>query len=168
MLRWATSADFDDLGQLMFDAIHASPSPYSPAQRQAWLSEPRSGADWAARLAAQRVALLDLDGPRGFATLRADGYVDMVFLAAQARGRGYFRALIDKIVTDAIAQRIPELTTHASLAAQGPFAALGFEHVRDETVSRDGQTLARAFMRRALPPVIAPLSADLVSTPETL
>ncbi|MFW2542117.1 GNAT family N-acetyltransferase [Primorskyibacter sp. 2E107] len=156
MYRWTKPSDFDALGLVMFDAIHAVPSPYSAAQRLAWLPRAHSGPDWAARLCAQRVAVLDQGGPRGFATLRADGYLDMIFLAPEARGQGHFRGLMTMLTQEAENQKMPELTTHASLAAQGPFLSLGFELVCHETVSRDGQTLARAYMRRplhAIPPV---------------
>ncbi|WP_425098874.1 GNAT family N-acetyltransferase [Tropicibacter sp. S64] len=157
MLRWAKTGDYDVLGRLMFDAIHATPSPYTPAQRRAWLSEAHAGSRWAARLAAQRVAVLDTGRPQGFATLRADGYVDMIFLAPQLRNQGHFRRLMTMLIEDARRQKMPELTTHASLAAQGPFLSMGFEVIRHETVSRDGQSLSRAHMRKTLGPLPAAL-----------
>ncbi|WGW03381.1 GNAT family N-acetyltransferase [Tropicibacter oceani] len=149
MYRWANSGDYDALGQVMFQAIHAEPSPYTQAQRAVWALQPPVGPDWQNRLAAQRVALAETKtGPLGFASLRADGYVDLAFILPQARGRGHFRALLNMLIQEAEAQKMPALTTHASLAAQGPFAALGFTLMHHEDVQRGGETLTRALMQR--------------------
>jgi putative acetyltransferase len=49
-MRWAEPQDYDALGQLMFEAIHSAPSPYSEAERNAWRVEPYAGPDWHVRL----------------------------------------------------------------------------------------------------------------------
>ena len=36
-LSWATEADFDALGDVMFAAVREEASPYSETQRQAWV-----------------------------------------------------------------------------------------------------------------------------------
>lgn len=158
MYRWANSRDYDALGQLMFESIHAAPSPYSAAQRHAWMSEPPGGPEWHRRLSAERVALAEAERPLAFAALRADGYIDLVFISRWARRQGHFRTLLYMLFDEARDQKMPELTTHASIAAQGPFSALGFDLVHHEDVTRAGQTLSRAFMRRSglvLPPQFA-------------
>lgn len=58
LLSWATSADCDDLADVMFDAVRNSPSKYTEAQRAQWVPERRSGEEWAARLARQAIASL--------------------------------------------------------------------------------------------------------------
>ena len=42
-IRLATAADHAALGQVMCDAVRHSASPYTPAQRAAWVPEARSG-----------------------------------------------------------------------------------------------------------------------------
>jgi len=42
-LRWATEADFDALADVMLAAGREGDSPYTEAQRQAWVPEPRRG-----------------------------------------------------------------------------------------------------------------------------
>ena len=48
-LRSATEADFDALVDLMFAALREGESPYTEAQRQAWVPEPRRGSAWRTR-----------------------------------------------------------------------------------------------------------------------
>lgn len=153
-IRWASPADYDDLGVLMFDAIHGGASPYSPAQRRAWLPAPNTGLAWQARLAAQDVAMFQIGPvPVGFVTLRPDGYVDLAFVRAEARGKAVFRALLATIEQRARERLISLLFTHASLMAEPAFAASGFTATAHETVTRDGQSLARTRMEK-------PLNAD--------
>jgi len=147
----AITAEYDALGQLMFDAIHSEPSPYSEAERMAWRAEPYAGPDWHARLSAQHVLIAEEDGrPVGFLTLTPGGYVDLGYLLPEARGRGWFRNLYAAL--EGIARETGEtrLLTHASLAAEGPFKAVGFHVTERETVSIGDQSLRRAAMEKRL------------------
>ena len=42
-LSWVTEADFDALADVMFAAVREVESPYTEAQRQAWVPKPRRG-----------------------------------------------------------------------------------------------------------------------------
>lgn len=151
MIRSATPPDYDRLGEIMFTAIHTGPSPYTNAQAHAWLAAPNGGPDWHRRLSQQYVVLATVNAaPAGFMTLRPDGYLDLAFILPAARGQGLFRALYTAVQTHAKAQNLPRIHTHASLIAQAPFAAMGFQLVTHETVQRAGQTLARAVMEKRL------------------
>lgn len=149
--RLATAADHAALGQVMFDAVRHSTSPYTPAQREAWVPEPRSGPEWDARLAAQTV-LVATQGDEivGFMSLAAEGYIDLAFIRPAAQGQGLFRRLYDQI--EALARERGELrlATHASLMAQPAFAALGFVTTLPETVEVRGQSLDRFAMEKSL------------------
>ncbi|MFV0383713.1 GNAT family N-acetyltransferase [Paracoccus sp. (in: a-proteobacteria)] len=142
-------ADLPLLGEVAHDAVHNGAGPYSQAQRAAWLPDVP---DWAARLADQSVALAEQgDRIAGFMTLLyPEGYVDLAFIRPDTRGRGMFRALCTLIETRALEIGIACLHTHASLMAEGPFAACGFELVARESVERNGQSLQRAEMRKLL------------------
>lgn len=149
--RWAQPKDFEILGRVMHAAIHSEPSPYSAAQQTAWCPVPPSGPDWHAKLAAQHVAVVAVGAdPVGLMTLHPAGSLDLAFLLPRARGAGHLRRLLAMIQTRAISLGLAELTTHASLAAQAPFAALGFVLLSHETVTRNGQELPRALMRLPL------------------
>ncbi|MCR9158992.1 MAG: GNAT family N-acetyltransferase [Rhodobacteraceae bacterium] len=150
-LRTATPDDFDQLGLVMFRAIHEGPSPYTQAQRKAWLPRQNRGVDWAARLGAQKVVLGAKDGkPVGFMTLAGEGYVDFAYILPDARGQGVFAALLAEIETRAIRDGVTQLWTHASLMAQPAFARHGFAVNQHETITRDGESLLRAKMSKPI------------------
>jgi putative acetyltransferase len=150
IIRRAVCGDFDALGRVMFDAVHADPSPYSPAQRDAWLAAPLSGADWQARLAGQYGVVAEQDTLTGFMTLRPDGYIDLAFVLPVARGTGLFRKLYAPIEGQAKTLGLGRLWTDASLMAQPAFAALGFGVLQHEVIEHGGQPLARARMEKRL------------------
>lgn len=151
MIRIAETADFDALGHVMFDAIRCGPSPYSTAQRVAWIAEPPSGAAWHEKLAAQFVVAGFADkAPVGFVTLCANGYLDLAYIVPAARGAGLFQRLYAQVERHATAQGMVRIWVHASLMAQPAFTGLGFNVVQHEAVERAGQTLARAMMEKRL------------------
>lgn len=150
-IRLATAADYTQLGELMYEAVRHSASPYTEAQRQAWMPEPRSGAEWDARLAPQTV-LVATQGEEivGFMSLAAEGYIDFAYIRPAAQGQGIFRRLYDEIEALAREQGEPRLWVHASLMAQPAFAAMGFVITQPETVAVRGQSLDRFAMEKLL------------------
>ena len=75
-LRWASDADFDGLGEVMFAAVREGESPYTEAQRQAWVPEPRRGSEWRTRLLSQDIIVAEADGRLlGFMSLAERGYI---------------------------------------------------------------------------------------------
>ena len=150
-LRTAEPAEYDALGALMYDAIHNGPTRYSKAQSEAWAPTPRSGADWAARLAGKEIIVAARgDHLLGFMTIERGGYVDFAYIRPEAQGSGLFRRLFAKVVSQANAWGETELSTHASLMAQPAFAAMGVTIDFHETVQVGGQKLARARMTKPL------------------
>ncbi|UWR22743.1 GNAT family N-acetyltransferase [Sulfitobacter sp. S190] len=140
------------MGQVMYDAIHAEPSPYTEAERRAWLAKPPAAAEWHARLARQSVWYAsDAEGPAGFMTLEGS-YLDFAYVVARGRGTGVFRALYRCVEDHARRGGQPAIRTHASLMAQPAFAAVGFAVLRHEAVPRAGQFLRRAEMEKKLEP----------------
>lgn len=150
-LRRATPADFDALGQVMYDAIHAPGSPYTEAQRHAWLSAPPSGTAWHEKLAGQIVITAETGGALiGMMTLTPTGYIDLAFILPQGRGTGLFARMLAQIEDAAHKARMAELTTHASLAAIPAFTRSGFDITAREEIPRGNETLRRAAMRKRL------------------
>ena len=150
-VRTMRAGEAEALGHVMWDAIHAAPSRYTPAQRTAWLPAPPGGDGWQNKLAGQDVWVAeDGQAPVGFLTLAAAGYIDLAYTRAAAQGRGVFTALYRALEHQARAQSLPRLWTHASLMAQPAFAAVGFHVIAHETVTRSGEVLARAEMEKVL------------------
>lgn len=152
MERWADPLrDAPALAQVFYNAIRRGPSPYTDAQRAAWLPAVPDTEAFAQRLAAQSVALSERDGsPIGFMTLAADGYVDLAYILHAERGAGVFGRLFQMIEQRAHGQGNERLWTHASLLAQPAFRKHGFSIIQHETVTRSGEVLARAEMEKAL------------------
>ncbi len=150
-LRTGTAADYDTLGELIFDAIHHGPTKYTAAQSQAWAPAAKRGPDWAARLDTQHIILAEHRGEIvGFMTIEPGGYIDFAYIRPHAQGSGLFRRLFTAVRAWADARKEPVLSTHASLMAQPAFAAMGFDIDYHESVDVDGQTLPRAYMTKQL------------------
>ncbi|WP_161956884.1 GNAT family N-acetyltransferase [Sphingosinithalassobacter portus] len=150
-LRRGGPDDHDALGALMFDAVRSGESPYSDAQRAAWVPEPRRGADWDARIGSQYVIMAeDAAGkPAGFMSLAEGGYIDFAYILPPARGTGLFRRLFAAIAEEAVRQGISRLWVHASLMAEPAFAACGFTVTQREQVTIGTETLDRCEMELA-------------------
>lgn len=146
--RWADSADYDVLGEVIFDAVRNGPSLYNEAQRRAWVEEPRSGPEWHQRLAEQSIAIAENEATIvGLMSLKQDGYLDLAFIRPAFQGTGIFRILYAMIFKLALSQGHSKILVHASLMAQPAFSAMGFEVVKKETVDVDGQCLDRFEMQ---------------------
>lgn len=151
-LRSATPSDFDGLGQLMFNCVRTGDSPYTEAQRQAWVPAPRTGPDWAERLTGQFIILAEsATGATGFMSLvESAGYIDFAYVLPQARGQGLFRKLYQQIETRARDAETERLQVHASLMAEPAFGAMGFKIVTPEEVPIGDQRLKRFLMEKTL------------------
>jgi putative acetyltransferase len=150
-LSWATSADYNDLADVMFDAVRNGPSKYTEAQRAAWVPVRRGGEEWAARLDRQVIAIArDAGRVIGFMSLERGGYIDFAYIRPEGQGAGLFTRLFAPIEAKAVAERELRLWTHASLMAQPAFAAVGFVVVMREVVQIGDEHFERAKMEKAL------------------
>lgn len=152
-IRKAEPADYETLGQVMFTAIRDGDSPYTQAQRAAWMPKPNAGPTWAHRLSQHHVWLAEqAHGAVGFMTLDSAGYIDLAYILPSARGQGVFGALLTEVEYCATQRRLTRLSTHASLMAEPAFAHYGFSVVKRETVTRASESLRRAEMKKVLLP----------------
>ena len=152
LFRWATADDYDVLADIMFDAVRNGESLYSESQRQAWVSERRSGPEWIARLQGQDIVIAEQDGrPVGFMSLAAAGYVDFAYIRPEAQRSGLFRQLLTRIEQAARLKKEPRLWTHASLMAEPAFESLGFIVTRREQVTIGSEIFDRCEMEKRLP-----------------
>ncbi len=150
-IRKAAISDASVLADVFYRAVREGPSPYSQAQRAAWMPRPPGREAFAERLAAKQVLLGEDRGAIiGFMTLETGGYIDLAYILPAYRGRGVFRALFSEIETLARQENEARLWVHASLMAQPAFQAVGFLVMHHETVERAGQILARAQMEKHL------------------
>lgn len=150
-VRVAQARDYDALGALMFEAIHNGPTKYSKAQSNAWAPAPQRGTEWATRLSQKTIFMTtQSENILGFMSIEPGGYIDFAYIRPNAQGSGLFRQLFNAVESRAKDEGETSLSTHASLMAQPAFAAMGFEIDHHETVTKDGQSLARARMVKIL------------------
>jgi putative acetyltransferase len=150
-LNWATPADYDALGDIVFDAVRNGPSKYTQSQRAAWVPVRRGGEEWVERLKGQVIAIAREETRAvGFMSLAPEGYIDFAFIRPDAQGTGLFRRLFAMIEDKARSQNELRLWTHASLMAEPAFAAVGFTVIEYQVVPIGDQHLNRAMMEKRL------------------
>ncbi len=150
-LRWATPADYNILGKVMFDAVRNGRSNYSEAQRQAWVPVPRSGDAWDKRLGEQDIVVAEsLEQIVGFMSLAPKSYLDFAYIRPDFQGRGLFRRLYGKIEHLAIEQKQFRIWVHASIMAQPAFSKIGFQIIKKESVTIANEAFDRFEMQKLL------------------
>ncbi|WP_164516042.1 GNAT family N-acetyltransferase [Sphingomonas sp. 2R-10] len=148
-LQWATKTDYDDLADVMFEAVRSGPSKYTDRQRERWVPHRRSGEEWDARLDRQMIVLArSVTVIAGFMSLEPNGYIDFAYIRPSAQGTGLFRQLYTWIEQRSLERGDGKLWVHASLMAQPAFAAMGFSIVEHQTVEIDGESFDRAEMQK--------------------
>lgn len=139
------------MASVFYSAVWDGPSPYTQAQRRAWVPHKPEPATLGTRLADQFVAVLEVENSvTGFIAMTAEGYIDLVFILPECRGRGGFSRLCRQAEEHARRSGVLRLWTHASLQAQPAFSSLGFSVIQQEIVERNGQHLHRAEMEKLL------------------
>jgi len=86
----------------------------------------------------------------GYADLQASGFIDHFYVAAEAGGQGVGGRLMHRILAQAAALGLAQLTSDVSLTAQPFFAHFGFEIVAHRGVDVRGVELRNAAMRKLL------------------
>lgn len=145
----------DDAGiaaRIFFDAIHlGTQNHYDAAQRRAWAPQVPEDAGWLERLRSQTTLVAERDGRViGFMTVRADGYIDLAFVAPAFIGTGVARHLYRSIVAEAATMGVRRLHTQASHLARPFFERQGWSVVREQTVSPGGVPMTNFLMERVM------------------
>lgn len=100
---------------------------YSPDQVAAWAPDPVDLAAWNERRLGAHTFVATIEGRVvGFADIRDDGLLDMLFVHPDAGGRGVARALVDAVIERARELGLTRLHTHASRTARPAFERFGF------------------------------------------
>ncbi|WP_333868478.1 GNAT family N-acetyltransferase [Cypionkella sp.] len=143
--------DADALAQIFYDAVRIGAAPYyATAQLQAWAPQRPSAAVWTARLTGLICFVACDPQPVGFMALRADGYLDLAFVAPAQQRRGVASLLHQAVLTHAQGLGLRLLTTESSLAAQGFFAGKGWQTLARQSVQRHGQAIENFRMQREI------------------
>jgi putative acetyltransferase len=123
---------------------------YDADQREAWSAKADDAAAFAERLSASLTLIASLDGQSvGFASLKGQAVLDMLFVDPAFARRGVGAALIDALVRIAEARGVGRLSVDASDTARPLFERYGFVAERRNLVAVGDQWLGNTTMTRA-------------------
>jgi putative acetyltransferase len=124
---------------------------YTEAQQAAWASLADDEAAFGQRLAGALTLVATLDGaPAGFAALKGNEAIDLLYVHPDAVGNGVATVLCDALEKLAAARGAKALTVDASDTAEGFFQRRGFVPQRRTTAVIAGEWLASTTMRKPL------------------
>ncbi len=151
-LRPYLPADVGQCVEIYRASIELSASDdYSDDQRDAWAARADDAGAFASRLVAALSLVALIDGELvGFANLRGEKELDMLYVDPRFARRGVGSALIDALTRLAVARGAEELTSEVSDAARALFERHGFVAQRRNHVQIDDQWLANTTMTKRL------------------
>jgi putative acetyltransferase len=151
-LRPFLPADTPVLAAIFVAAIEGlTTDDYSEAQQEAWAASVEDEAAFGKRLASGLTLVATLDGaPVGFASLKGNNHVDLLYVHPGAVGQGVAAALCNALEKLATARGVKTLTVDASDNAAEFFARRGYEAQQRNTVSLNGEWLANTTMQKPL------------------
>lgn len=124
---------------------------YSAAQIDAWMAAADDEAAFGARMA-KDLTLIASAGkvPAGFASLKDNAHIEMLYVRPEFAGRGVASALLEALETLAAARGTSVITTDASDTARDVFAKRGYVAQRRNTVALNGEWLGNTTMQKRL------------------
>jgi putative acetyltransferase len=124
---------------------------YDEDQRAAWASNAADAQAFANRLGAATTLVVQLDGEYlGFASLKDNTVIDMLFVHPYYAGEGVGRTLLDAMERIARARGANTLTADASDTAQMFFERHGFVAMQRNSIPCDDQWLSNTTMVKQL------------------
>jgi len=123
---------------------------YTPEQIEVWAQVENPDA-WAAARSNRPTWIAEVDGrPAGFADLRADGCLDMMFVLPEFQGAGVASRLLERVEAEAHTKGLEHIHTEASKTARPFFERRGFRVVKAQRVEKRDQMLENFRMEKAL------------------
>lgn len=151
-LRPYLPADASELAAIFVASIEQVASEdYDVDQVAAWTSKADDEAAFGARLAGQLTLVATIGGETaGFASLRGNDHIDMLYVHPEALGQGVATALIDALERLATARGAAQMKVDASDAAEPFFASRGYRAQQRNSVEIEGVWLANTTMAKPL------------------
>lgn len=139
-LRRATLADLDQVRELFFDTVTTvNTAHYNPKQVKAWSSGYDNIERWTNRILEHHFFVADINGViAGFASITADGYLDVLFVHKDFQRRGVALSLLNQIKKVAHTPGINRITSDVSITARPFFEKQGFSIVAAQQVALNG------------------------------
>ena len=123
---------------------------YSPGQIEAWVESFEDQASFTARVTAGLTLIATLDGfPAGYAMLKGQDEIDLLYVAPGVVRRGVASALIEALEKLAVARGATKLNVKASDVARPFFSARGYEPQSRNTVPLGEEWLGYTVMMKS-------------------
>ncbi|MEK9284095.1 MULTISPECIES: GNAT family N-acetyltransferase [unclassified Bradyrhizobium] len=123
---------------------------YNEAQQEAWMAAAEDE-EFGRRLAADLTLIATLDGsPVGFASLRGNDQIRMLYVHPAVSRQGIATMLVDALEKLAGGRGAKSLTVDASDTAQGFFAKRGYAAQQRNSVTVNDEWLANTTMKKTL------------------
>lgn len=124
---------------------------YDEDQRMAWIARAADAATFAKRLSENLTLIVERDGERlGFASLKGNAEIDMLYVHPYAAGEGVASALLDALEKLATARGATTLTADVSDTAHDFFQSRGYQPVRRNNIPIDDVWLTSTTMTKAV------------------
>jgi putative acetyltransferase len=124
---------------------------YSEAQQEAWASAADDEEKFGARLAGELTLIATMqNAPVGFAALRGNEHIDMLYVHPSVAGQGAGSMLCDALEKLAGGRGAKSLTVDASDNAQEFFKKRGYVARQRNSVTVNGEWLANTTMQKTL------------------
>ncbi|MDA9466032.1 GNAT family N-acetyltransferase [Bradyrhizobium sp. CCBAU 53415] len=123
---------------------------YSEAQQEAWM-EAAEDEEFGKRLASDLTLIATLEGsPVGFASLRGNDHIRMLYVHPAVAGQGIATMLVDALEKLAGGRGATSLSVDASDTAEGFFARRGYTAQQRNSVTINDEWLANTTMKKTL------------------
>jgi putative acetyltransferase len=138
------------LFEVYYSAIHLTASrDYTTEQIQAWAPKDLDMILWEKRIRGINPFVAELNGEVvGYADLQANGYIDHFFVSGTHSRRGIGLLLMERLLGEAQALGLSELTSDVSRTAQPFYEKFGFVVVEQRRPERRGIIIPNALMSR--------------------
>lgn len=124
---------------------------YTEDQRLAWMAKAEDAKAFAERLGSMVTLIVQVEGEYlGFASLKDNTVLDMLYVHPYAAGQGVGTALVDALERLALARGVKEITVEASDTAQSFFAYRGYVPGRRNLIPIADEWLSNTTMSKAL------------------
>ena len=124
---------------------------YSEAQQEAWAAVADDEVAFGKKLAGELTLIATVqNSPVGFAALKGNDHIDMLYVHPAAAGQGVASALLDALEKLAGARGAKSLTVDASDNAQEFFKKRGYVAQQRNSVTINGEWLANTTMQKVL------------------
>jgi putative acetyltransferase len=153
-LRPYLAADLPMLAAIFVASIEElTGDDYSEAQREAWASAAEDEDAFGKKLAGELTLIATMqNSPVGFASLKGNEAIDMLYVHPSVAGQGVGAMLVDALEKLAGARGAKALSVDASDTAVDFFRKRGYVAQQRNSVPRQGEWLANTTMQKQLAP----------------